>query len=77
MALKKHATLPRSLPTDALRPGTIRTGDVRLDGNNTLVVFYQTFRSSYSYMRIGRIEESAGLGQALGPGDPRVAFTVP
>ena len=74
---EKHATLPRSLPTNASRPGTIRTGDVLLYGSNTLVVFYETFRSSYSYTRIGRIEESAGLAQVLGPGDSRVTFTVP
>ena len=43
---EKHATLPRSLPTNAERPGTIRTGDVLLYGNNTLVVFYETFRSA-------------------------------
>ena len=74
---EKHARLPRSLPTNALRPGTIRSGDVLLYGNDTLVVFYQTFRSSYSYTQIGRITESAGLAKAIGPGNPRVAFTVP
>jgi len=72
---EKHGRLPRSLPVDGMRPGTIRTGDVLLYGNDTLVVFYQTFRSSYSYTRIGHIAESAGLAQALGPGDPRVTFT--
>jgi hypothetical protein len=74
---EKHGRLPRSLPTDTVRPGTIRTGDVLLYGNDTLVVFYQTFRSSYSYTRIGRVEDSAGLAQALGPGDSRVTFTGP
>jgi len=73
---EKHASLPRSLPTNAVRPGTIRTGDVMLYGNETLVVFYETFRSSYSYTRIGRATESAGLAQALGPGNQRVAFTA-
>ena len=74
---EKHGRLPRSLPVDGMRPGTIRTGDVLLYGNDTLVVFYQTFRSSYSYTRIGRVEDSAGLAQALGRGDPRVTFTEP
>ena len=74
---EKHVRLPRSLPNNAVRPGTIRTGDVLLYGNDTLVVFYETFRSSYSYTRIGRVVESAGLAQALGPGNPRVTFTVP
>jgi hypothetical protein len=73
---EKHARLPRNLPTDSVRPGTIRAGDVLLYGTDTLVVFYQTFRSSYSYTRIGRIDESAMLTQALGPGDQQVTFTV-
>ena len=38
---EKHGRLPRSLPTNAMRPGTIRTGDVLLYGNDTLVVFYK------------------------------------
>jgi hypothetical protein len=74
---EKHAPLPRSLPTNAVRPGTIRTGDVLLYGNDTLVVFYETFRSNYSYTPIGRIAESGGLARALGPGNQRVTFTVP
>ena len=74
---EKHAKLPRSLPTDAARPGTIRAGDVMLYGNDTLVVFYETFHSSYSYTRIGRIEDNAGLSRALGPSSQRIAFAVP
>lgn len=74
---EKHANLPRRLPTNPAQLGTIRTGDVLLYGNDTLVVFYETFRSSFSYTRIGRIEESAGLTQALGPGNQRVNFAVP
>ena len=73
---EKHASLPRSLPADAVRPGTIRTGDLMLYGKDTLVVFYKTFSSPYSYTRIGRIEDAAPLEQALRSGNPRVAFTV-
>lgn len=74
---EKHASLPRVLPTNAVRPGTIRTGDVLLYGNNTLVVFYETFASSYSYTRIGRVQESSGLGRALGPISQQVTFSAP
>ena len=74
---EKHARLPRSLVTNAARPGTIRAGDVLLYGSDTLVVFYETFRSNYSYTRIGRIAETTGLAQALGPGSQRVTFAVP
>ena len=74
---EKHFRLPRSLPTNAVKPGTIRVGDVLLYGNETLVVFYETFRSTYSYTRIGHIANSDGLAQALGPGNQRIGFTVP
>lgn len=74
---EKLVRLPRSMTTNAIRPGTIRTGDVLLYGNDTLVVFYKTFQSSYSYTRIGRIEDPTGLAEALGPGNPRVTFSMP
>jgi hypothetical protein len=74
---EKYAKLPRSLPTAAERVGSIRAGDVLLYGDDTLVVFYEALRSGYSYTRIGRIETPAGLGAALGPGGPRVSFSLP
>ena len=72
---EKYADLPRALPTDASRPGTIRTGDLMLYGPKTLVIFYQTFESSYSYTRLGRVHDSAGLKRALGEGNVPVAFS--
>ena len=49
---EKHAELPKPLPANASRPGTIRNGDLMLYGTNTLVVFYLTFNSSYAYTRV-------------------------
>jgi hypothetical protein len=72
---EKHAKLPTALPTDARRPGTIRSGDLLLYGSDTLVVFYDTFRSSYAYTRLGWADDSSELRQALGQGEARVAFT--
>lgn len=72
---EKHANLPKALPADASRPGTIRNGDLMLYGSNTLVVFYGTFESSYSYTRLGRVDDPAGLAQALGRRGIRVLFS--
>jgi hypothetical protein len=72
---EKHADLPKALPTDARRPGTIRSGDLLLYGPDTLVVFYETFRSSYSYTRLGWVDDPSELSQALGQDDVRVVFT--
>lgn len=72
---EKYADLPTALPAAASRPGTIRNGDLMLYGTRTLVVFYLTFDSSYPYTRLGRVDDAAGLGQALGRRGVRVVFT--
>ena len=72
---EKHAELPKALPGKASRPGTIRNGDLMLYGKETLVVFYSTFDSSYSYTRLGRVNDPAGLAKALGRRGVRVFFS--
>jgi hypothetical protein len=72
---EKHASLPKALPANPSRPGTIRNGDLMLYGADTLVVFYSTFDSPYSYTRLGRVNDPAGLARALGRGDVRVVFS--
>lgn len=63
-----------TLPTGATRPGTIRAGDIMLFQSNTLVIFYDTFESDYSYTRIGSVTDPEGLAEALGSGDVRVEW---
>ena len=58
---EKTVDLPKALPTNARRPGTIRNGDLMLYGSNTLVVFYLTFDSAYRYTR------SRSRGRPHGP----------
>ncbi|HKH91740.1 MAG TPA: cyclophilin-like fold protein [Gemmatimonadaceae bacterium] len=72
---EKHADLQESLPANASRPGTIRSGDLMLYGTNTLVMFYATFNSSYSYTRLGRVDDPADLPEALGRRGVRVVFS--
>lgn len=72
---EKKKELPDALPTEVVRPGTIRTGDLLLWGSHTLVVFYQTFDSSYSYTRLGRVNDPTGLAQVLGRANVRVVFS--
>lgn len=73
---EKYATLPSALPTRASAPGTIRAGDVMLYGADTLVVFYATFESSYSYTRIGRVDDVEALATSLGRSGVRVQFST-
>jgi hypothetical protein len=72
---EKHADLSQSLPTDASRPGTIHNGDLMLYGSNTVVIFYETFRSSYSYTRLGRVDDPNDLSHVLGRRNSRVIFS--
>ena len=72
---EKHADLPKPLPANASRPGTIRNGDLMLYGADTLVIFYLTFQSSYSYTRLGRVDDPSALPQALGARGVRVVFS--
>ena len=71
---EKYFDLPNSLPSNASNPVTIQNGDLMLYGSNTLVLFYKTFSTSYSYTRIGRIENPSGLATTLGSGNATVIF---
>ena len=71
---EKHGDLPKPLPANASRPGTIRNGDLMLYGADTLVVFYQTFASSYSYTRLGQVDDPSDLPRVLGQRGVRVIF---
>lgn len=71
---EKHCELPQNLPTSATKPSTIRNGDLMLYGSRTLVLFYKPFSSSYSYTRIGRVDNPSGLEAALGGGNVSVRF---
>ena len=71
---EKYHYLSSSLPTAAYQPGTIHAGDLMLYGNNCVVLFYETFNSSYSYTRLGAIDNPSGLAAALGSGDVSVRF---
>lgn len=71
---EKYFYMDQTLPSNAKKPGTIRAGDLMLYGDDCLVLFYETFKSSYSYTKIGHIRNVNGLKDALGRGDIKVSF---
>lgn len=73
---EKYFYMDRELPTDTYQPGQISAGDLMLYGNNCLVLFYESFSSGYSYTRLGRVDDPAGLAEALGAGSVEVVFSV-
>lgn len=73
---EKYYYLPGSLPTASSSQGTIHTGDLMLYGSSCVVLFYETFSSSYSYTRIGRIDNPSGLSEILGTGNVSITFEI-
>ena len=59
---EKYAYLDESLPTNTYSPKHIEAGDVMLFGDNCLVIFYESFDTSYSYSKIGHINNLPKLG---------------
>lgn len=51
-----YSYLDFTLPTNSSNPGKINKGDIYLYGNNCLVIFYESFNTSYSYTKIGKLD---------------------
>jgi hypothetical protein len=49
--------------------------DLMLYGTNTVVVFYLTFDSPYSYTRLGRVDDPDRLARVLGQSSVKVEFS--
>ena len=71
---EKVGPLGRSLTTSN-RQTTTTAGDIVLYNGNNIVMFYGS--NSWSYTRIGKIDDLADWAAALGGGDVTAVFTLP
>lgn len=74
---EKFFYFDKTLPTNTSQGGNIQSGDLMLYGNNCLVLFYKNFNTSYSYSKIGRIDNPAELQKVLGLDGITVKFELP
>ena len=59
---EKYIYLDTNLPSNPVSVKHINKGDIMLYGDNCLVIFYQSFDTSYSYTKIGHIDNLNDLG---------------
>lgn len=71
---EKYYYLNKTLPTNSYNPNNVNTGDIMLYGNNCLVLFYESFKTSYSYTKLGSIDNPDGLKEILGESNVIVRF---
>lgn len=71
---EKYYYFDEDLPTNSESINRIQTGDIMLFGSDCLVLFYDDFSNSYSYTRIGHIEDEEAFADALGDGTVEVFF---
>lgn len=73
---EKYNYLDSNLPTNTTSPRTINAGDIKLYGNNCLVVFYKTFSTSYSYTNLGKVDNVNDFINELGRGNVNIRFEL-
>ena len=72
---EKYYYFDKSFPTNSSRINRINNGDIMLYGSDCLVLFYESFNTSYSYTRIGKIDNPNNLKNVVGNGNITITFT--
>lgn len=70
---EKVGSLGTSLPTSNQQT-TTQSGDIVLYNGSQIVIFYGS--NSWSYTRLGKIDDLSGWEDALGSGDVTVTFSI-
>ena len=58
---EKYYYMNQKLPTNAQSVDFIEAGDLMLFGDNCLVLFYKSFQTSYTYTRLGHVDDVNGF----------------
>lgn len=71
---EKYYYLDKSLPSNPRSVKRIEKGDVMLFGDDCLVIFYESFNTTYSYTKIGKISD-ANLLDNISSGNVKVVLS--
>lgn len=73
---EKYKYLDSSLTTNSSIPRTINAGDIKLYGDNCLVIFYKNFSNSYSYTDLGKIDNVSEFVSELNQENVTITFEL-
>lgn len=73
---EKYYYFDSALSVDATVPESIHAGELKLYGDDCLVLFYDSFTTPYSYTDIGKLDNPDGLKEALGDEDVIIIFSL-
>ena len=73
---EKYIYTDTSFTTSAESVGHINKGELMLYGDSCVVLFYDNFDTPYSYTKLGYIENTEGLENAVGTGSVTVRFSA-
>ena len=71
---EKYYRFGKNFPSADKKVGEIRVGDLMLYSSSYVVLFYKNFATSYSYTRLGKIDNPAELEKIVGTGNISVRF---
>lgn len=73
---EKYHYLNKHFPSASALVESISCGDLMLYGADCIVLFYKNFSTSYSYTKIGKVNHTEGLEQALGTEAVTITFQI-
>lgn len=66
--------LSKRLPSNDKAVKNIKKGDIMLYNSNCIVLFYKDFKTSYSYTRIGHVNDFSSVANKLGKGNVTITL---